>query len=283
VSDNWVRVTKKNPCPVCNRPDWCTIGDRFVCCMRVHSSKQAENGGYLHPIDEKHPKPPPRKVVEEAHVDCSAMMWNWLEFTTPESVEGFAKRLGVSTHSLHALDVAWAKPYSAWAFPMRDGDGNIIGIRLRTEDGQKFSVKGSHQGIFTPCCAAMDTVYVCEGPTDTAAAFTIGIYALGRASCVGGIDHVKRTLKRKGAKRVVVISDNDGPGLRGSETLMLALEQPSCRLVLPAKDMRAFVKDGGTCAMLDSILKNMKWTRPWLPEQTVGSGPTRLGTTTPRL
>ena len=38
----------------------------------------------------------------------------------------------------------------AWTFPMCDSSGGIIGIRLRTTTGFKFSVAGSRQSLFMP-------------------------------------------------------------------------------------------------------------------------------------
>lgn len=258
----WTRVTKSLPCPVCEKQDWCCVGDYYVCCMRVASDKPAGNGGWLHKRGKLKAQPPPAKEERILDIDPKKLLWDWLEKTKAEHVEAFAFDLGVTAASLRALDSAWAANYNAWAFPMKDGTGNIVGIRLRTLDGRKFAVTGSHQGIFCPVVKPSHTAYILEGPTDTAAAVSIGLFGIGRPSCVGCIDHVNVTLRRKGVTRAVVVSDNDGPGLGGSETLMLHLSMPSCRMVLPAKDMRAFVKQGGNSAMLDSILRNMVWTKP---------------------
>jgi hypothetical protein len=54
---NWVRVSKKNPCSVCQKPDWCCIGDRYINCMRVQSDKPCVNGGWLHAINDETPRP----------------------------------------------------------------------------------------------------------------------------------------------------------------------------------------------------------------------------------
>lgn len=52
------RVTSKHPCPVCGKPDWCSIftnGQRAI-CMRVAagSIKPTRGGGYIHVLQENH-------------------------------------------------------------------------------------------------------------------------------------------------------------------------------------------------------------------------------------
>ena len=50
----WRRVSKAYPCPVCNKPDWCSVtaDGAAVCCMRVESPKQLGNGGWLHRLSD---------------------------------------------------------------------------------------------------------------------------------------------------------------------------------------------------------------------------------------
>src|SRR3712207_5979213 len=46
------RVTKKSPCPICGKPDWCTVTQDggLALCMRVSagSVKQAQNRAFVH-------------------------------------------------------------------------------------------------------------------------------------------------------------------------------------------------------------------------------------------
>ncbi|MCI0389872.1 MAG: relaxase domain-containing protein [Acidobacteria bacterium] len=48
-----IRVRRKDPCPICNKPDWCSVSaDRAIAiCMRVTSEYEAKNGGYVHILD----------------------------------------------------------------------------------------------------------------------------------------------------------------------------------------------------------------------------------------
>lgn len=49
------RVTKRNPCRICGKPDYCGFTDDFAVCMRVPSEVQTRNGGYLHLFSSKAP------------------------------------------------------------------------------------------------------------------------------------------------------------------------------------------------------------------------------------
>lgn len=50
----WRRTTRKNPCPICSKPDWCEITDdgALAHCMRVPSSRPAQHrmGGWYHDL-----------------------------------------------------------------------------------------------------------------------------------------------------------------------------------------------------------------------------------------
>jgi hypothetical protein len=63
--------------------------------------------------------------------------------TSQEALQRLGGVLGVSAGSLSRLGAAWFAGGPAWSFPMRNGAGEIIGIRLRSEDGSKYAVTGS--------------------------------------------------------------------------------------------------------------------------------------------
>ena len=141
---------------------------------------------------------------------------------------------------------------------MCDGWGNMVGIRLRNERG-KFAVRGSRQGIFLAAVAAQETLFVCEGPTDTAAAVELGLFAVGRPNCGCGGAEVAVFARRQACRRVVVISDNDKAGLDGARKVGGELPLPFAVYVPPAKDVREFVRLGGTRAMIENTLKGLVW------------------------
>lgn len=271
----WLRVTRKNPCPVCRRPDWCGYSDdgRFAICMRVTADKMTRNGGYLHRLtdDPLPPMPVRSKPASKPSPNIQGCWNNMKRAHHSEPLEGLAARLGVSVAALIDLCASWAVSHGAWAFPMRDGDGMVVGIRLRSEDGRKWAVRGSREGLFYAERPPADHVAViCEGPTDTAAAITLGLWAVGRPSCMGGVDHLKKLFRRLRVRSAVIVGDNDPPkprpqggywqpGLDGAHRLMAALKLPCKLLIPPAKDIRAWVQAGAVREDIESLIRYQNW------------------------
>ncbi len=195
-------------------------------------------------------------------IDASAIMRSLISCQRADMRERFAASLGVSERSLGVIGCAWHASHSAWAFPMRDGQGKCVGIRLRTEAGKKFAVKGSRQGIFLPMCQPQSTAYIVEGPTDTAAALTIGLFAIGEPSCNACVNYTQVAINRLGIRNAVLVADNDKPGLRGAKALADELQIPCCTLVLPTKDIRQFVQFGGTKELIESLTSSLVWNQP---------------------
>ncbi len=266
------RVSKLNPCPICQKPDWCRVfADGWVECMRVQSPKPAKSGGWmwrsqreLSPGRLMSPTPP---RVAVPTINATKLHRDWLAATTPAALAVFAHELGLSVAALKAAGAAWAAPYASWAFPMCDGHGNTLGIRLRATDGRKWAVRGSRQGIFlttddgrrTPDHGK--TLFVCEGPTDTAAAVELGLFAVGRPNCCCGGPDIRIYARRHQCRRVVMISDNDKPGLDGARKVGAEIGLPFAVYVPPAKDLRAFLCLGGTRAMIENTLNNTVWNK----------------------
>jgi hypothetical protein len=78
LNSSLVRVKRKSPCPICGKPDWCSMTDdkAIVICMRVAegSIKESKNFGYIHILEEREyrpldptprkPEPPARAPLE---------------------------------------------------------------------------------------------------------------------------------------------------------------------------------------------------------------------------
>lgn len=261
----WIRVSRANPCKVCEKPDWCTYSPALglALCMRVESTKPSKNqmGGWLHrigepamsaPIVRPHKTPPPltggKKLVSD-----------WSKQTSQAALESFASSIGVDVASLVALRAAWAGQHRAWAFPMMDAYQEVIGIRLRAEDGRKWAVPGSRQGLFIPSYAPETTAYITEGPTDTAAALSIGLFAIGRPSCNCGSDHIRTFCRLNGVHRLVMVADNDKPGIEGAKKIATDVRLPYVIFIPPAKDLREFVQAGGNYPMVEETTKDLVW------------------------
>lgn len=277
----WARVTPKEPCGVCKKGDWCTRGQKGWGCMRVPSSHPMENGGWFHPFDGEKPKFPvpktPKAPPLEPQLQPAKLLRGWENSSACPLLTNLADDLGVSYSSLESLGAVWAPPHRAWAFPMYDGYGEIIGIRLRSNDGRKWAVRGSKQGIFLPKLSdsfisdSRTVAYLPEGPTSTAACLTLGLLAIGRPSCSSGGEQIRIALKNLNIRQAIIVADNDprqrngteySPGLEGAHKL--ATELTGLRIAVwtpPVKDVRDFVRAGGTAQLIQSELKNLVWKK----------------------
>lgn len=227
--------------------------------MRVESDVPMKNGGWLH--KNNNPVPlyvPPRKAIQERPPDLAGLWNKWLEETSYYDLDGFAMSLGVDMEVLKLIGCV--RSPQAWAFPMKNAQGEMIGIRLRDDSGRKWAVKGSRQGLFLSEFGCEPFTYIVEGPTDTAAALTIGMSVIGRPSCLGQEDLILGYIQRQRIRRVVIVTDNDAPGLRGAEKLRDMLTVPSCIWVPPTKDIREYVRLGGSKEMIEESVKDTVWT-----------------------
>ena len=59
IALKWERVSRRNRCPVCGKPDWCLISQdsKAAICARIESDKPAGNkgAGWLHTLDNSKP------------------------------------------------------------------------------------------------------------------------------------------------------------------------------------------------------------------------------------
>lgn len=266
------RVTRRQRCPVCDRPDWCLVARESspskAICQRVESPHPRGEAGWLHQLHDAPSIRVDRPALEpERPSRCSA---EWTSLTIryhaavqPGLLAELAHNLGVSIDSLKALWIGWTG--KAWSFPMTDAEDNIIGIRLRGRDGSKWAEPGSRQGIFTPTghIAAPGPTLIVEGPTETAAAIDLGFAVVGRPSCSACVSMMVFYLRLLAMRRgtpvdAVIVSNRDKPdqrgrraGQRGAGVLFRALLSAcrSVRVILPPrgiKDLRDWKRAGLT-------------------------------------
>lgn len=229
--------------------------------MRVESQRQMHNGGYWHPFDLA--GPPQRfvkrvKKVDEPPPDFVTLLEGWRSESTTR-VNRLAERLKLGVRALNDIGTVYSKSYQAYAFPMYLPTGRVVGIRLRNDAGEKWAVKGSKAGLFIPFGADSfphGELFVCEGPTDTAAALTLGLYAIGRHACQGQEDLVGEVVKVLQIRIVYICCDNDEPGLRGADSLAKSLTCKVKMFVPPADDLRDFVVKGGTSDLLQATIRS---------------------------
>lgn len=241
--------------------------------MRVESSIPMHNGGWFHklsggqrpsvavgrPVKTPPMTGPPSQYFED-------LVTRWRREKAGE-LESYAATLGVGWKDLDDLDVCWAPEHQAFAFPMRNANGEIVGIRLRN-DVHKWSVRGGHQGLFIPFAAVarlpITTVLIVEGPTDTAAGLALGFFTIGRPNNLVGNEMIVQVLSELPVKDVIVAYDNDEhidsmgklirPGPFGAERLIKCLRQRVTRFVPGTKDLRSFLQSGGTRELLLSTI-----------------------------
>jgi hypothetical protein len=268
---DWVRVTRQAPCPVCERPDWCGMSadGTAACCMRIQSDKPAKNGGWIHRLVDRPQTPPPpplrRTPPPQPTIDFDAMWKRWYANTPCDAIDIEAERLGVSCAAWAEIGAVWTDDTEVWAIPMHSTPGRLCGIRLRSIDGRKWAVKGSHAGVFLPCHPTYsdDHVVVVEGPTDAAACFDLGFIPIGRPSCLGCEDTLIEAAKALGATKLTVVADNDGPGVAGARHLCQTLTGSGLRWRLVTagghKDMREWRKAGATRELVDLQWGQAQW------------------------
>ncbi len=212
MKSDWLRVTKQRKCPVCSHGDWCgiTSDGKVARCMRVESAHPS-NGGWIHRLSDPVPVYVPKTRPPPQRRSFAELVAQLRRITTPAMIEQHADELGVSADMLDAMTAAWCPAQDAWAFPMWSGSGSIVGVRLRNVAGEKWAITGSKEGLFWPFGEPPEdgVLYVCEGPTDTTAAATLGLWAVGRPSCTGATEHLRELCRRMRAKRIVIIGDND--------------------------------------------------------------------------
>jgi len=267
MNDGWLRVSRARPCAICHKPDWCTYQADVACCMRVQSERPAANGGWLHGGTPRPAAAPVARMATQAGYEDpafdAALWWRAVRHVcVPEKLAPWADVLGLPVETLDHMGAGTLG--DMLTFPMHDGSGVICGIRTRNPDGSKRAVTGSRAGVFLPTCHLDDTEpLICEGPTDAAAAMTLGFEPIGRPSCTGCERHVVDTCRRFGHERVTICADADGPGIAGAKKLadVLSAARIGIRLVTPGchKDLREWFRAGATREQVDVAWSQAEW------------------------
>lgn len=269
----WTPTSKSNPCPICQKPDWCSIGERFVHCMRAESDKPCKSGGWLHRRDgdmTQQATLPPVVRVKRTDAELDAI-WkprvrSWCEGHASE-VCRLSAQLGVSLASLLELNTGWDG--RAWTMPERNADGLIVGINRRFEDGSKRCAKGSRRGLTynDGWADAPGPVLLVEGASDVATAITMGLAAIGRPSNTGGVAMLAKLLARHPNRKEIVIGERDGKTQASIEAKGGLPHDPHCRGCNRCRPgvfgMRELTKRLGTRASGHLLPAGAKDLRSW--------------------
>ena len=251
---SWNRVRRDRRCPICDKPDWCMIAvdGSAAICARIESDHRTGDAGWLHRLTNDWtpvrwmavPKPKPAKPTR----DLEALHQRCLRSLRRESLGLLSIELGITTDSLSAFQVGFHRNKNVFSFPMRRLDETISGIRYRTFDGRKFSETGGREGLFFVPGAFSDHLIIVEGPTDAMAIHDLGFTSvIGRSNCRGNVDQIVTLCRRRKPRSVILIPDNDKPGIDGAKALAAVLiKQRSLRLLkLPTgtKDVRVCIQN----------------------------------------
>lgn len=295
--NGWRRVSRREPCPICEHVDWCGVSaDGAVChCMRVESANPCPSGGWFHFLKERPkrmpvrtgPKPPVRPRMFNAELTMDGFR---AEFESPgggkdifDSLLEIGRDLNMCAADIDRLLVGRSAFHGAWAFPMLDGGGKCVGIRLREYGGSmKWSVAGSRDGLFyDPQIQPREAVYnglrgrelvVVEGATDCIAGYALGLPCVGRSSCGTGGEMLRDLCARLRVSRVTIVTDNDAyklrpdgtpwrPGIEGAQRLAQSLGRCYRIVTPPKKDLREWYYAGLTTETFWMVADLQPWRR----------------------
>ncbi len=276
----WLRVTKAEPCPVCEKTHWCcrSVDGTAILCMRIESDKPSAKGGWIHRLVD----PLPQVIVPEkkpvAKIDAAAAARTMYRSSQAAAKRAtLAAQLGVTVRSLELLGVGIGWDWNGRefaSFPSRNGMGKTVGITRRYDDGQKKTMRGtSNGGVFVAprWWKEPGPVWLVEGPSDTAALLSEGLCVIGRPSNVAGVSVVRKLIGRRARGRaVVVVGEHDekldrrgtveqcradcvgcawcAPGLYGARETAERLRQFRAKWMMPpdgVKDARAWRNASG--------------------------------------
>lgn len=207
-----------------------------------------------------------------------------------------ARQLHVIPNALQRIRVGWNG--RCYTFPECDAKCRVIGIATRSPlDGTKRALRGSKRGLVVP--ADLDRarpLLVVEGATDTAAALTVGLQAIGRPHAEGGVAHLSELLAGWSGDIIIVGErdkkrDGQWPGRKGAITVAKELTRRLGRTIvwsLPprgVKDLRECVRheaadltDNQVCMSAgERILAALGERAETVDEQGAEAGAERVG------
>lgn len=227
----WREATRREPCPVCEHPDWCSLcgpegAIEAVVCMRIKSDNQRSNEGWLHRLRNK-------------RID-----WRPSTHDRPRSkaTTKSQPKPGKPTTTHPTLDalVATMRPVPSRVDRYHNRQGELVGAAIRQDHAKGKTVKpGRREGNGTWSLAAMPeprplfrlpeliaapaaTVYVVEGEKCAEALRSVGLLATtwpGGSKATGKVD-----LSPLAGRDVVLLPDHDDPGRAAMQSLVERFE-----------------------------------------------------------
>ncbi len=119
AASKWVRVKRRNPCPVCGKPDWCLVSQdgKTAICARIESDKPAGNkgAGWIHALVNSMPLPllkPDAKQTPKAAPDVLDTAYRALlsELPLSETHRENLQRRGLTDAQISSLGYRTLQP-----------------------------------------------------------------------------------------------------------------------------------------------------------------------------
>ena len=185
-------------------------------CMRVeegsyHAGDTGAGRAYYHDLSERRYILPnnfertAKTASERKPPEHWEAKYDQLSKNNPRLHE-LSEMLGLTTDSLAAVGYVYDVTESCWAQPERGADERIIGLTKRYANHKKYCYRGSRRGLVIPRdWSSRDTVYIVEGPTDTAAILDLGHMAIGRPSNTAGVGLIHNLMAEYPGQLVFVI------------------------------------------------------------------------------
>lgn len=255
-------------CPICRKTDWCVISEHgfHAICGRTYSIRKIGQSGYLHPcnIDMNNIEPSSGNVkVSINWRGLQDLYQNYYQNLNdvPQFILDLENEFGIQ--NLEDFNVGYDG--EALTIPAY-GNGQIVGMYRRFPDGSKRMANGSSLGLVDDLTPNPKGLIICEGFTDTIAVHkhAYPLYrCIGRASCNTGKEYIGLLMNQINPDNVIIIADNDKPGLDGARELFEFLKhcpkEFNLRVYRPihgCKDIRELIQLHGNQAFMNLLLIN---------------------------
>ena len=234
--------------------------NQVVNMLGEHLNCQPGNNGHANHLPETQSAKPAIEPQQNLANAIDKRFLNFLRFKGRDSRALLAEKLGVAVESLQALDVGFSPDENASTWPERTAGGVVIGIKRRFASGDMRIMKDHNLGLYFAdnWQSADGPVLIVEGGSDTAAAITLGLPAIGRPSALvprGVLPELVAMLQSLPVDRpIIVVAENDKhtdgkwPGkvgaIKAAQQLTEALGRPIPWALPPSavKDLRAWLK-----------------------------------------
>ena len=270
LKSDFARVSSTLRCPVCHHSDGCLIhrSGEYAICYHEPSNVMWRTG-FKHMLNNKEDvkeqivKAPETTPFLDVDTNFPILYSAYRAAISGISMEARSKQLGVSVESLDSLGIGWSNSKQVYTHPLFDNEWTVIGIQTQSYTGDKRVLPGSKLGLFMSMSFRdkPGVTFVTEGMSDTAAALTLGLNAVGRFNDCTGSDYLTKLLH---GHRVYIIADNDAGGIRGAEELAIVLRANNMARVIylpsgttPIKDLRAMLMVAGRGNTLHYIISEV--------------------------